>query len=115
MLFINYIVLKLYHFLSTLIFKTTFVILIIGALTLSSTLESMSLLTKNSFEIENIDWQEDSSEEKENEKKEDNKIQNFPKANYSRITFKSNQKNLFYFRQISNIYIDIQVPPPEII
>ena len=105
---------KLYRFLSTLLFKTTFVILIIGALTLSSTLESMSLLTKNSFEIENIDWQEDSSEEKENEKK-DNKIQNFPKANYSRITFKSNQKNLFYFRQISNIYIDIQVPPPEII
>ena len=91
---------KLYRFLSTLIFKTTFVILIIGSLTLSSTLESMSLLTKNSFEIENIDWQEDSSEEKENEKKEDNKIQNFPKANYSRITFKSNQKNLFYFRQI---------------
>lgn len=106
---------KLYRFLSTLLFKTTFVILIIGALTLSSTLESMSLLTKNSFEIENIDWQEDSSEEKENEKKEDNKIQNFPKANYSRIIFKSNQKNLFYFRQISNIYIDIQVPPPEII
>ena len=106
---------KLYRFLSTLLFKTTFVILIIGALTLSSTLESMSLLTKNSFEIENIDWQEDSSEEKENEKKEDNKIQNFPKGNYSRITFKSNQKNLFYFRQISNIYIDIQVPPPEII
>ena len=58
---------KLYRFLSTLLFKTTFVILIIGALTLSSTLESMSLLTKNSFEIENIDWQEDSSEEKENE------------------------------------------------
>ena len=106
---------KLYRFLSTLLFKTTFVILIIGALTLSSTLESMSLLTKNSFEIENIDWQEDSSEEKENEKKEDNKIQNFPKANYSGITFKSNQKNLFYLRQISNIYIDIQVPPPEII
>ena len=106
---------KLYRFLSTFLFKTTFVILIIGALTLSSTLESMSLLTKNSFEIENIDWQEDSSEEKENEKKEDNKIHNFPKANYSRITFKSNQKNLFYFRQISNIYIDIQVPPPEII
>jgi len=109
------IFLKLHRFLSTLLFKTTFVFLIIGALTLSSTLESMSLLTKNSFEIENIDWQEDSSEEKENEKKEDNKIQNFPKANYSRITFKSNQKNLFYFRQISNIYIDIQVPPPEII
>ena len=106
---------KLHRFLSTPFFKTTFVILIISALTLSSTLESMSLLTKNSFEIENIDWQEDSSEEKENEKKEDNKIQNFPKANYSRITFKSNQKNLFYFRQISNIYIDIQVPPPEII
>ena len=106
---------KLHRFLSTPFFKTTFVILIIGALTFSSTLESMSLLTKNSFEIENIDWQEDSSEEKENEKKEDNKIQNFPKANYSRITFKSNQKNLFYFRQISNIYIDIQVPPPEII
>ena len=106
---------KLHRFLSTLLFKFSFVILIIGALTLSSTLESMSLLTKNSFEIENIDWQEDSSEEKENEKKEDNKIQNFPKANYSRITFKSNQKNLFYFRQISNIYIDIQVPPPEII
>ena len=106
---------KLYRFLSTLLFKTTFVILIIGALTLSSTLDSMSLLTKNSFEIENIDWQEDSSEEKENEKKEDNKIQNFPKSNYSSITFKSNQKNLFYFRQISNIYIDIQVPPPEII
>ena len=106
---------KLHRFLSTLLFKTTFVIVIIGAVTLSSTLEAMSLLTKNSFEIENIDWQEDSSEEKENEKKEDNKIQNFSKANYSRTTFKSNQKNLFYFRQISNIYIDIQVPPPEII
>ena len=106
---------KLHRFLSTHLFKSSFVILIIGALTLSSTLESMSLLTKNSFEIENIDWQEDSSEEKENEKKEDNKIQNFPKANYSGITFKSNQKNLFYLRHISNIYIDIQVPPPEII
>ena len=71
---------KLHLFLSTLLFKTAFVILIIGALTLSSTLESMSLLTKNSFEIENIDWQEDSSEEKENEKKEDNKIQTKGKA-----------------------------------
>ena len=113
--FKNYITLKLYRFLSGTFFKISFVILIIGALTLSSTLESMSLLTKNSFEIENIDWQEDSSEEKESEKKEDNKIQNFLRANSSRITFKSNQKNLFYFRQISNIYIDIQVPPPEII
>ena len=70
---------KLYRFLSTLLFKTTFVILIIGALTLSSTLESMSLLTKNSFEIENIDWQEDSSEEKENEKKKIIKYKTFQK------------------------------------
>ena len=69
MLYKNKIVLKLHRFVSTLLFKSSFVILIIGALTLSSTLESMSLLTKNSFEIENIDWQEDSSEEKENEKK----------------------------------------------
>jgi hypothetical protein len=60
---------KGYQFLTGSIFKFLFVWSILAFLTLSTTLESLSLLTENSFEIEHIDWQEDTSEESERKKK----------------------------------------------
>ncbi|MBL6870351.1 MAG: hypothetical protein ISQ98_01365 [Flavobacteriaceae bacterium] len=73
----------------------------------------MALLTENSFEIENIDWQEDSSEESKKEKKEDTKIQNFFDGFQSYLSVVSLQLVTFSQELVSNIYLEIHLPPPR--
>jgi hypothetical protein len=82
-------------------------------LTLSTTLESLSLLTENSFEIEHIDWQEDTSEESEKEKKEDTKIHNFFKSSLSFLSTDASCLNNFFQAPASNIFLEIHLPPPR--
>lgn len=106
-------VMKGYQFLTGSIFKFLFVWSILACLTLSTTLESMALLTENSFEIENIDWQEDSSEESKKEKKEDTKIQNFFDGSQSYLSVESSQLVTFSQELILNIYLEIHLPPPR--
>ena len=56
---------RLQEILSADIMKYLFVIGVLSSLILSTTLESLSLLNENSYELVNIDFQEDSEEEKE--------------------------------------------------
>jgi len=67
---------RLQRILSADIMKYLFVIGVLSLLTLSTTLESLSLLNENSYELVNIDFQEDSEEEKEDKREVDDiKIQ----------------------------------------
>ena len=67
---------RLQRILSADIMKYLFVIGVLSSLTLSTTLESLSLLNENSYELVNIDFQEDSEEEKEDKREVDDiKIQ----------------------------------------
>ncbi|MDC0872181.1 hypothetical protein OAP80_02130 [Flavobacteriaceae bacterium] len=104
---------KWYRFLTGSIFKFLFVWNMIAFLTLSTTLESLSLLTENSFEIEHIDWQEDTSEESEKEKKEDTKIHNFFKSSLSFLSTDAPCLNNFFQAPASNIFLEIHLPPPR--
>lgn len=100
--------------LSTPILKVLFITGVLGSLTLSTTLESLSILTENSFEIENIDWQEDSSEEKKEDKKENQKIHNFFKLPSSFSGFKSTQNQPFFLALFNRIYLEIPLQPPRL-
>lgn len=104
---------KGYQLLTGSIFKLLFVWSVLACLTLSTTLESMALLTENSFEIENIDWQEDSSEESKKEKKEDTKIQNFFDGSQSFLSVERTQLQIFSQELAPNIYLEIHLPPPR--
>ena len=104
---------KLYRLLSGTFVKLFFVIGVLGSLTLSTTLESMSLLTEHSFEIENIDWQEDSSEEID-DKKEDKKIQNYFSVASSSLNLINKATHKFSLQLSPNIYLEIHNPPPEL-
>ena len=106
-------VLKLYRLLSGNFIKLFFVLGLLGSLTLSTTLESMSLLTEHSFEIENIDWQEDSSEEID-DKKEDKKIQNYFSVASSSLNLINKATHKFSLQLSPNIYLEIHNPPPEL-
>ena len=103
----------LYRLLSGTFIKLFFVIGVLGSLTLSTTLESMSLLTEHSFEIENIDWQEDSSEEID-DKKEDKKIQNYFSVGSSSLNLINKATHKYSLQLSPNIYLEIHNPPPEL-
>ena len=62
---------RLQRILSADVMKYLFVIGVLSSLTLSTTLESLSLLNENSYELVNIDFQEDSEEEKEDKREVD--------------------------------------------
>ena len=67
---------RLQRILSADVMKYLLVIGVLSSLTFSTTLESLSLLNENSYELVNIDFQEDSEEEKEDKREVDDiKIQ----------------------------------------
>ena len=105
---------KLYSILSGTFIKLFFVLNVLVSLTLSTTLDSMSLLAEHSFEIENIDCQEDSSEETD-DKKEDKKIQNYFRVASSLLNYINKEPNKFSFQLSQNICLEIHNPPPELI
>jgi len=105
---------RLQRTLSAGIVKYLFVIGVLSSLTLSTTLESLSLLNENSYELVNIDFQEDSEEEKEEKREVDEfKIQHLFLAENRQLLLK--QFNLFHVALdfYSNSIIEIQIPPPE--
>ena len=105
---------KLQRILSTDIVKYLFVIGVLTSLTLSTTLDSLSLLSENSYELVNIDFQEDSEEEQEEKREVDDiKIQHqFLTENIKLLSEKFSLLHAaldFY----SNSIIEIHIPPPE--
>ena len=100
--------------LSADVMKYLFVIGVLSSLTLSTTLESLSLLNENSYELVNIDFQEDSEEEKEDKREVyDIKIQH-------QFLAENRQSYLEKFNLLhaavdiySNSIIEIHIPPPE--
>ena len=105
---------KLQRILSNNIVKYLFVIGVLTSLTLSTTLDSLSLLSENSYELVNIDFQEDSEEEQEEKREVDDiKIQHkFLTENRQSYLEKF---NLFHAAVdiYSNSIIEIYIPPPE--
>ena len=53
--------------------KSLIVFCLLGSLTLSTTLDSLSKLTEDSFEILSFDWQEDTDEDKQEKKDQEEK------------------------------------------
>ena len=105
---------RLQRILSADIMKCLFVIGMLSSLTLSTTLESLSLLNENSYELVNIDFQEDSEEEKEEKREVDDiKIQHQFLAEYRELL--SEKFNLLYAALdfYSHSIIEIHIPPPE--
>ena len=105
---------RLQRILSADIMKYLFVIGVLSSLTLSTTLESLSLLNENSYELVNIDFQEDSEEEKEDKREVDDiKIQHqFLAENRKLLSEKFSLLHAaldFYSKSI----IEIHIPPPE--
>ena len=105
---------KLQRILSNNIVKYLFVIGVFTALTLSTTLDSLSLLGENSYELVNIDFQEDSEEEQEEKREVDDiKIQHqFLTENRQSYLEKFNLLNAAV-DIYSNSIIEIHIPPPE--
>lgn len=94
--------------------KTLFVIGVLSSLTLSTTLESLSLLSEDSYELVNIDFQEDSEEDKEKREVDDTKIK--PQLlSYSQLHL-SEKFNVLHSRVefYSNSILEISIPPPEL-
>ena len=105
---------RLQRILSADVMKYLFVIGVLSSLILSTTLESLSLLNENSYELVNIDFQEDSEEEKEDKREVDDiKIQHqFLAENIKLLSEKFSLLHAaldFY----SNSIIEIHIPPPE--
>jgi len=105
--------LKLYRLLSNTLFKTLFIGGVLSCLTLSTTLDSLSLLTENSFDIETIDWQDDSSEENK-EKKEEKKLYTYAEKRASITALQYDQFQSYIVPSCPMIILEIQLPPPRI-
>ena len=103
------------NFFSVVVLKYIFVFGLLLSLTLSTTLESLSLLSENSFDIVNVDWQEDSEEEKEDKIEEaEKKIQTLHMV-YLHPLFLRKVKSLNSVSKFnSNFFIEIHIPPPEL-
>jgi len=96
--------------------KYFFVIGILTSLTLSTTLESLSLLSENSFEIVKGEWQEDSQEETENQREKlEKKIQ--PQILSYNYWFSLKITTLLYVLSESykDSFLEIYSPPPELV
>ena len=104
---------KLYRLLSNQYFKLFFIGGILACLTLSTTLESLSLLTDNSFDIETVDWLEDSSEENK-EKKEEKKFYTYAEKSASITALRYDQFQSYIVPSCPMIILEIQLPPPRI-
>ena len=105
---------KLYRLLSNTLFKTLFIGGVLSCLTLSTTLDSLSLLTENSFDIETIDWQDDSSEETQEIKKEEKKLHDYGENLSSVLALLESQHEVHVLQTVPNIYLEIQLRPPRI-
>lgn len=94
--------------------KYLFVIGILASLTLSTTLQSLSLLSENSFEILKVEWQQDSEEEKEDQRENnENKIQpQLFALNHLYIENSTRELNSLSFF-FSDSFIEIYTPPPK--
>jgi hypothetical protein len=95
--------------------KTLFVIGVLSSLTLSTTLESLSLLSEDSYEIVNIDFQEDSEEDKEEKREVDDTKIKPQLLSYSQLHL-SEKFNVLHSRVefYSNSILEISIPPPEL-
>ena len=95
--------------------KYLFIIGVLSSLSLSTTLESLSLLSENSFEILKVEWQQDSEEEKEdqretNEKKIQSQLITLNHLFKEDSTNRSNSLSFFF----SDLFIEIHKPPPKL-
>jgi|SaaInl5LU_22_DNA_1037371.scaffolds.fasta_scaffold00069_41 hypothetical protein len=94
--------------------KMLFMFCLLGSLTLSTTLDSLSLLTDASFEIANADWQADSdSENQEKEETKEKKI--IPEFILYPDALKNKRGNHITDLTLGSYLtlFEIHLPPPE--
>jgi len=94
--------------------KSLIVFCLLGSLTLSTTLDSLSKLTEDSFEILSFDWQEDTDEDKQEKKdQEEKKLNPELRISYLSLLSKIKQNKGKLFISSNPISFEIYLPPPE--
>ena len=94
--------------------ESLIVFCLLGSLTLSTTLDSLSKLTEDSFEILSFDWQEDTDEDKQEKKdQEEKKLNPELRISYLSLLSKIKQNKGKLFISSNPISFEIYLPPPE--